>query len=557
MSQPLLSGWAIDEIAKGTKANLSYVLWVALGIFVLDLLSTVFSNVSGYFGDQMSTKLYRLLGVRYYEHLLTLPQEYFDTELSGKIINVQNRSITQITNFMNMLSNNFLQFIFSTFFALVIVAYYSWPVALMLFSLYPIYLFLTFKTSNIWQGYQHKKNHRSDIATGRFGESISQVKVVKSFIQESRELIFYKKQMNEVVAINKPQSKYWHKRDTQRRIILNVIFFAVYAFIFSQAVKGKFTPGEAVALILYAMQIRIPIFTISFLVDNTQRAIADSKDYFEIMTLEPRIADKEDASILRVNKGDILFENVSFAYDKKDVLKNISFEITPDTKIALVGESGEGKTTLTNLLIRLYEPQSGSITIDGQNILNVTQKSLRENIGVVFQDPALFSGTIYENISYANDKATEEEVIAAAKAANAHEFIEKFEKQYQTQIGEKGLKLSGGQKQRIAIARALLKNAPILILDEATSSLDSRSEGLVQEALDRLMQGRTTVIIAHRLTTIAHVDKIITLRNRKVDEIGTPADLAKTSGIYSQLLAISNKQGEIAKNKLKAYEISS
>ena len=398
LSQPLLSGWAIDEIAKGTKAHLSYVLWVALGIFVLDLLSTVFSNVSGYFGDQMSTKLYRLLGVRYYEHLLTLPQEYFDTELSGKIINVQNRSITQITNFMNMLSNNFLQFIFSTVFALVIVAYYSWPVALMLFSLYPIYLFLTFKTSNIWQGYQHKKNHRADIATGRFGESISQVKVVKSFIQESRELVFYKKQMNEVVAINKPQSKYWHKRDTQRRIILNVIFFAVYAFIFSQAVKGKFTPGEAVALILYAMQIRIPIFTISFLVDNTQRAIADSKDYFEIMTLEPRIADKEDASRLKVNKGDILFENVSFAYDKKDVLKNISFEITPDTKIALVGESGEGKTTLTNLLIRLYEPQSGSITIDGQNILNVTQKSLRENIGVVFQDPALFSGTIYENI---------------------------------------------------------------------------------------------------------------------------------------------------------------
>jgi len=305
------------------------------------------------------------------------------------------------------------------------------------------------------------------------------------------------------------------------------------------------------------MQIRIPIFTISFLVDNTQRAIADSKDYFEIMSLEPRITDKEHATELNVKKGEINFNNVSFAYDKKDVLKNISFDITPDTKIALVGESGEGKTTLTNLLIRLYEPQSGSITIDGQNILNVTQKSLRENIGVVFQDPALFSGTIYENISYANEKATEKEVIAAAKAANAHEFIEKFDKQYQTQIGEKGLKLSGGQKQRIAIARALLKNAPILILDEATSSLDSRSEGLVQEALDRLMHGRTTVIIAHRLTTIAHVDKIITLKNGRVDEIGTPSELAKTNGIYAQLLAISSKQGEIAKNKLKAYEIAS
>jgi len=557
LSQPLLSGWAIDEIAKGTKAHISYVLWIALGIFVLDLLSTVFSNVSGYFGDQMSTKLYRLLGVKYYEHLLTLPQEYFDTELSGKIINVQNRSIVQITNFMNVLSNNFLQFIFSTIFALVIVAYYSWPVALMLFSLYPIYLFLTFKTSNIWQGFQHKKNHRSDIATGRFGESISQVKVVKSFIQESREILFYKKQMNEIVSINKPQSKYWHKRDTQRRTILNIIFFAVYAFIFTQAVKGKFSPGEAVALILYAMQIRIPIFSINVLVDSTQRAIADSKDYFEIMSLEPLITDKEHATALNVKKGEIIFNNVSFAYDKKDVLKNISFDITPDTKIALVGESGEGKTTLTNLLIRLYEPQFGSITIDGQNILEITQKSLRENIGVVFQDPALFSGTIYENISYANEKATEKEVIAAAKEANAHEFIEKFDKQYQTQIGEKGLKLSGGQKQRIAIARALLKNAPILILDEATSSLDSRSEGLVQEALNRLMHGRTTIIIAHRLTTIAHVDKIITLKNGRVDEIGTPSELAKTNGIYAQLLAISSKQGEIAKNKLKAYEIAS
>ena len=556
LMQPLLSGWAIDEISKGTKAHVSYVLWVALAIFLLDIFSTFFSNISGYFGDQMSTKLNRLLGTKYYEHLLTLPQEYFDTELSGKIINVQNRSIVQITNFMNMLSNNFLQFIFSTIFALIVVAYYSWPVALMLFSLYPIYLFLTFKTSNIWQGYQHRKNHHSDIATGRFGESISQVKVVKSFIQEARELAFYKKQMNEVVAINKPQSKYWHKRDTQRRIILNVIFFAVYAFIFTQAVKGKFSPGEAVALILYAMQIRIPIFTISFLVDNTQRAIADSKDYFEIMALKPRIADKDKATKLVVDKGEVIFKDISFGYDKKQVLKNISFEIKPDTKVALVGESGEGKTTLTNLLIRLYEPQSGQITIDGKNVLDVTQKSLRDNIGVVFQDPALFSGTIYENISYANEKATESQVIAAAKAANAHEFIEKFEKQYQTQIGEKGLKLSGGQKQRIAIARALLKDAPILILDEATSSLDSRSEGLVQEALDRLMHNRTTIIIAHRLTTIAHVDKIITLKNGKIDEVGTPAELSKTSGIYAQLLSISTKQGELAKNKLKAYEIA-
>ena len=304
------------------------------------------------------------------------------------------------------------------------------------------------------------------------------------------------------------------------------------------------------------MQIRIPIFTISFLVENTQRAIADSKDYFAAMAEQPEITDIEGAKDLIVSKGTIVFDSVSFGYDKKEVLHNISLDIKPDTKVALVGESGEGKTTLTNLLIRLYEPQKGTIQIDNQNIAEVTQKSLRENIGVVFQDPALFSGTIFENISYANKKATEAEVIAAAKAANAHGFISKFEKGYHTEIGERGLKLSGGQKQRIAIARALLKNAPILILDEATSSLDSRSEAEVQEALNRLMKGRTTLIIAHRLTTIAHVDTIVTIKKGRVDEVGSPAELAKTNGIYAQLLDITSQNDEKAKKRLKAFEIA-
>lgn len=323
-----------------------------------------------------------------------------------------------------------------------------------------------------------------------------------------------------------------------------------------QGAKGVYSPGQAVALILYAMQIRIPIFTISFLVDNTQKAIADSKDYFEVMEFKPEITDRSDAKILQVTNGHIAFQHVNFGYDKKQVLKDISLTIEPDTKVALVGESGEGKTTLTSLLIRLYEPQSGEVLIDGQNINMVTQESLRENIGVVFQDPALFSGTIYENIAYANPKADEKQVEAAAKAANAHGFITKFEKGYKTEIGERGLKLSGGQKQRIAIARALLKDAPILILDEATSSLDSRSESEVQEALDRLMKGRTTIIIAHRLTTIAHVDKIITIRNGKIDEVGSPAELAKTNGIYAQLLAINKETDESAKKRLKAFEIA-
>ena len=270
----------------------------------------------------------------------------------------------------------------------------------------------------------------------------------------------------------------------------------------------------------------------------------------------PEIMDKEGAKPLKVTNGVIAFNDVVFGYESDGkVLNKLSFDIPADSKLALVGESGQGKTTVTSLLLRLYEPQGGAITIDGQDISGVTQSSLRDNIAVVFQEPALFSGTINENIAYANPKATKKQIEAAAKAANAHEFISKFEHGYNSEIGERGLKLSGGQKQRIAIARALLKDAPILILDEATSSLDTKSERLVQEALERLMKGRTTLIIAHRLSTIESVDTIVTLRGGKADEIGTPTKLAKSKGIYAQLLQLQQSSTEADKKKLQKYEI--
>ncbi len=554
---PAITGWAIDEIKMGSRARIDYVLLLALGIFVADLGITLISNIGGYYGDQISARLYKLLGNKYYEHLLDLPQRYFDKELSGKIINRLNRSVAQISNFMQMMSNNFLQFIFGTVFALVVVAIYSWQVALLLLMLYPIFIWLTVRSSGKWLDYQHKKNHQADIASGRFAEAINQIKVVKSFNQERREISFFNRHMQKAVSINVPQSKHWHKKDIERRLVLNIIFFAVYSFIFIQGARGNYSPGATVALILYAMQIRIPIFTISFLVDSTQRAIADSKDYFEVMGIQSHIKDIVNAETLKVKAGEIEFSEISFSYDKNQpVLKNINLVIKPDTKVALVGESGEGKTTLANILMRLYEPEQGKIMIDGQDIALVTQASLRKNIGVVFQDPALFSGTIKENISYANPHASEKQVISAAKAANAHDFIKKFEKGYDTEIGERGLKLSGGQKQRIAIARALLKNAPILVLDEATSSLDSKSEGMVQEALEILMRGRTTLIIAHRLSTIQSVDTIVTLKNGTIDEVGSPAELAKTGGIYAQLLQLqTGKKTEKTKQKLQSYGI--
>ena len=556
---PLFTKGAIDQITKiigGGHANVTLVAIFAISIFVSDALSTIISDYSGYLGDMMSIKLDKLMSQRYYDHLLTLPQSYFDSELTGKIINRMSRGINQISNFVQMFTNNTMQFIFSSIFSLVIVAFFSWQVALMLLSIYPIFIFLTTRTSAVWMEYQKKINNNLDIASGRFAETVSQIKVVKSFIQEKREMTFFNNQFDKVIKTTKPQSIYWHKRDAYRRLILNVIFFFIFAYIFIETAHGKYSLGTMVLLIQYAMLIRIPIFSISFIIDSSQRAISNTKDYFEVMDVEPQIEDHKNSKDLIVTKGIIEFSGVDFAYETEKVLSSLSFKLDYNSKTALVGESGEGKTTITSLLMRLYEPSRGTILIDDTDIADVTQHSLRDNIGVVFQEPALFSGTISENIAYARPDATEKDIVSAAKSANAHDFISKFEKSYDSQIGEKGLKLSGGQKQRIAIARAFLKNAPILILDEATSSLDSRSEISVQTALTKLMDNRTTLIIAHRLSTIEHVDKIITIKNGTVNEIGSPKELAKSGGIYDQLLKLQKGHTEDSKKKLKQFDIA-
>ena len=271
-----------------------------------------------------------------------------------------------------------------------------------------------------------------------------------------------------------------------------------------------------------------------------------------------KITDVENAKKLKVTSSKVEYHNVDFSYEKgSKVLTDISFTIEPGKKLALVGESGEGKSTLANLMLRFYEVGSGQITIDGQDINSVTQKSLRESVGVVFQEPLLFSGTVKENICYSRQTASEKELIAAAKAANAYDFIKKLPKGFDTQIGERGVKLSGGQKQRLAIARAIVKNPPILILDEATSSLDSKAEHEVQQALEHLMKDRTTLIIAHRLSTIQNVDTIVGLRKGRVIEVGTPAELAKGKGIYAELLKLQTlSQTEEGKKELKKYDMA-
>lgn len=544
-------------VVEGDPANYQRALWLAVALLAADVAGTLFTNWGGYLGDMMSAKLKKQLSEQYYEHLLNLPQSYYDSELTGTIINRLNRTIFEVTNFLNIFANNFFQMILMIILTLAIVLYYSWEIALLLFIVYPVFLWLTALTSRKWQKYQDEKNEETDIASGKFAEVITQIKVVKSFVQEMVEIDHFKNRYHRTVTITQDQSSYWHNMDIIRRLVLNGIFFLIFGFIFMETLRERFSIGEMFLLIQLATMVRIPIFSMSFIVDNTQKAIAGCRDYAAVMSLQPVIADIPDASDLEVSEGRIMFDAVSFSYSKDEaVLRDITLIVPPGQKLALIGESGEGKTTLTNLLMRLYEPTNGKITIDGTDISTVRQRSLRDSIAVVFQDPALFSGTIRDNIAYARPHASEDEILAAAKAANAHEFISKLQHGYDSQIGERGLKLSGGQKQRIAIARALLKDAPILVLDEATSSLDSRSEHLVQEALETLMEGRTTIIIAHRLSTIAHVATIVTLRNGRVDEIGSPQQLAASGGIYAQLLRLQNGSNESDKKKLKEYEIT-
>ncbi len=557
--QPLLTKTIVDEVTKlvgSHEVRTNVVIWAVLGIFVADLGQNLFSNIGGIIGDQLQARLRKTLSERYFAHLLKLPQRYFDTELSGKVLNQLNRSIDQITTFAQAFSNNFLQFIFSTVLSLVIISLYSWPVALMLATLYPIFIWLTMRTSGKWREYQTDINQQADAATGRFAEAIGQVKVVKSFGQERRELTHFQRRYQRMIELTWPQSKLWHGQDFKRKLVLNVIFLAVYGYICLEAVNGRYGLGTMVLLLQYAALIRMPIFSISFIVDQSQRAVANTRDYFAAMDEATESSATEHDGTLDVTRGQVKFTEVVFGYEvKQPVLRGLSFALEPGTKTALVGESGEGKTTITNLLLGLYVPQKGSIAIDGQDISQVSRASLRAASSVVFQEPALFSGTIYENIAYGRPDASKAEVEAAARAANAHEFIAKFEKGYKAEIGERGLKLSGGQKQRIAIARALLKDAPILILDEATSSLDSKSEHLVQEALERLMKGRTTLIIAHRLSTIQSVDTIITLKNGRLEEQGSPDELAQTSGIYAELLRLQQGHTSSAAKRLKRYEL--
>ena len=311
-------------------------------------------------------------------------------------------------------------------------------------------------------------------------------------------------------------------------------------------IHGEITPGSLVAFLVYAVNISNPIKRLTRVIGSIQKALAAAQRVFYILDLEDGIKDKPDAIVLPPVQGAVEFQHVGFAYNENEpVLQDVSFKVEPGQVVALVGPSGAGKSTIANLLPRFYDVTSGNITIDGHNIEDVSVSSLRTQVGIVPQETTLFNGSVYDNILYGRLEATKEEVEMAAKAANAHDFILELPQGYDTSLGDRGVNISGGQRQRISIARAILKDPRILILDEATSALDTESERVVQEALDRLMVGRTSFVIAHRLSTIQNAHKIIVLDKGQISEIGTHQELMAKHGLYAHLHDIQFKTAQL------------
>ncbi|WP_232550119.1 ABC transporter ATP-binding protein [Propioniciclava soli] len=579
---PYLTKLATDEVVAqvgGGGRGVSALVWIAAGLLAVELANTLLSNIGGYLGDTMSMRLRAILSSRYYNKLLGLPQRYFDTQLTGTIINRLNRSIIELTQFLASFSNNFFPTLITVVAVLVIAGFYYWPLALLLFIVYPLFTWLTMLTSKRWQTLEGRKNLQLDLAGGRFAEAVGQIRVVKSFVRERDELDRFDDHYRSTVATTHEQSRWWHLMDVARRGSINVIFFGIYVIIFVRTAGGEFTLGDMVMLLQLMGMARTPVMMMSYLVDASQHAIAGTRSYFEVMDElpEPRAAIGDvrspdldaapgsPAAVLAPPAPQVMadpdaaafaFEHVRFGYDDTEVLRDITFAAAPGERIALVSESGGGKTTLVNLLLGLYAPDAGTVRLGGVDASTMPLAEVRARTGVVFQDASLFSGTIAENITYGRPGASRDAIVEAARRAHAHDFIARLANGYDAEIGERGIKLSGGQKQRIAVARAMLKDAPLLVLDEATSSLDSRAERLVQAGLEELMAERTSLIIAHRLSTISTVDRIITLRDGRIDEVGSPEELADSGGIYAELLALQASNTKRDRKRLQRYDIT-
>ena len=538
LSFPYVAGKLIDT-AQGTNwifTDLNHIAFLLIGILAVQ---SVFSFFRVWLFAQVSEKSMRDIRLAVYSRLIRFPIRFFDQRRTGELISRITADVGLLQDtFSTTLAELFRQAV--TLVAGIIFLFINTPkLTLFMLGTFPILVVIAMIFGKFIRRLSKKTQDQLAEANVIVEETLQSIATVKSFVGESYETERYGKGLKKAVAIALQAASF-------RGAFISFVIFALFGGIVgvmwygaSLVATGELSVGELVSFVLYTTFIGGSIAGLGDIYSQLQRAIGSSERVLELLEeeLEP-----EQGQIISTLKGEIEFNQVSFAYPTRpevEVLQEISFHIHPGEKIALVGHSGAGKSTITQLLLRLYEASQGTILVDGHSLNTWQLKSLRSNIGVVPQEVLLFGGSIRQNIAYAKPEASEEEIISAAKKANAWQFISQFPEGLDTLVGERGIKLSGGQRQRVAIARAILKDPVLLILDEATSSLDAESEVLVQQALDLLMKGRTSLIIAHRLATIRKADRILVIHEGKIVEQGTHQELVKnSSGIYANLVKL-------------------
>lgn len=528
------------------KASIAQVNFLALAVIAIYLLRAVSQFGTNYISHYAAWKILENIRSHLYDHLQKLSLRFFHDKQTGELMS---RVLDDTRNFEQLLAHAIPTLVVNGLMLIgVSVILFSMNLKLAFYTLIPIPLlfWMVVKFSKISRPMFKEAQKEIAEVSAILQDNFSGIKEIKAFTQEEYES---KRTLSRIAAYTRAILRALKLSNAFHPSIEFVSGLGTVIVIFfggRLALANQLALEDLVAFLLYLNTFYQPITSFGMINEGIQHALASAERVFEILNEEPEIKDAPDAIEVDRVKGKIEFRNVSFRYvDDVPVLKNVSFKVNPGEMIALVGPTGVGKTTIANLIPRFYDPDSGQILIDDIDIRKIKLSSLRKQISMVSQDVFLFNGTVKENILYGRPDATDEEVIAAAKAANAHDFIMELPEGYNTRVGERGVKLSGGQKQRISIARALLKDAPILILDEATSSVDTQTEKLIQEALENLMKNRTTIVIAHRLSTIRDADQIIVLKDGEIVEAGRHNELLKKGGLYSQLCKAQSTSEEL------------
>lgn len=533
----------VDQVLS--EKNTTMLNWIVLSIIVVFVIRGIAYYGQSYLMNYVGQRVIIDIRKAVFEKLQRLSMSFYDKHKTGTIMSYVTNDVSALQSAM---VDNVVEMITETVIlvaSIVMMIYLDWKLFLVTFATFPVVLFFIDSFGKrIRKSGSRIQEAAADI-TSVLQEVASSPRVIKSFVREGYEVErFDKENMNNFRA----NMKYAQLSSTLTPTIEFVAAVGVSIILWyggNSVINGSITAGSLVAFLTYAVNISNPIKRLSRVIGNIQKALAAAQRVFDVLDLPEVIKNAPDAKVLPKVKGDVRFNDVSFAYNEnEEVLSHVSFEVKPGEMIAFVGPSGAGKSTVASLLPRFYDATNGSITIDGQDIRKVTLDSLREQVGIVPQETVLFNGSVYDNILYGRLDATREEVEAAAKAANAHDFIMQLPNGYETMLGDRGMNISGGQRQRISIARAILKNPQILILDEATSALDTESERVVQEALDRLMVGRTSFVIAHRLSTIKNADKIMVLEKGQLIEQGNHDELMAMDGLYAHLYKIQYRSKE-------------